>query len=44
MQAAQQLLGRIYAFVTDKAHLPVYNSGKISMLLSVEHNLNNKFR
>lgn len=35
MRATQQLLDKIYAFVIDKAHLPVYNSEKISVLLSV---------
>jgi len=35
MRAAQQLLGKICAFVIDKAHLPAYNSGKISVLLSI---------
>lgn len=35
MWTAQQLLNKIYAFVIDKAHLPAYNSGKISVAMSI---------
>lgn len=35
MWAAQQLLSKIYVFAIDKAHLPAYNSGKISVVMSI---------